>query len=125
MSDFKHTRGPWEIVYRDDDRCMSMTVIAQKGSMGSVNNVMRLSEDENRSNVIAITWHQLTPLAGENAFNNDQHDANSRLIAAAPCLLEALVCIVNSLSEYDEEGLIEHTEQMQKAREAINKATGS
>jgi hypothetical protein len=86
--DFKHTPGPWEIVYRDDDRCMTMTVIAPKGSMGETRNVMRLSDDPNQANVIAITWHQLTPWSGQEAFNNEQSDANDKLIAAAPELLE-------------------------------------
>ncbi|MGZ5077015.1 MAG: hypothetical protein ACXV9R_10365 [Methylobacter sp.] len=86
----KHTPGPWEIVYRDDDHCMCMTVIAAKGSMGNTRNVMRLRDDPNQANVIAITFHQLIPWSGQDAFNNDQSKANDRLIAAAPELLEAL-----------------------------------
>jgi hypothetical protein len=39
-------------------------------------------------------------------------------------LVEALQNIVKSLSEQDDEGLIEHAEPMQKARAAIRKATG-
>ena len=49
--------------------------------------------------------------------------ANARLIAAAPDLLEALQAIVQSLSDQDDEGLIEHAQQMIDARAAIKKAT--
>lgn len=51
-------------------------------------------------------------------------EADARLIAAAPELLDALKAIVSSLSEHDEEGLIEHVEPMRKARAAIAKAEG-
>ena len=50
--------------------------------------------------------------------------ANARLIAAAPDLLDALQAIVKSLSDQDDEGLIEHAQQMIDARAAIAKATG-
>lgn len=55
----------------------------------------------------------------------DQHEtiANARLIAAAPELLEALKAIVKSLADQDDEGLIEHAQQMIDARAAIAKAT--
>lgn len=85
-----YTPGPWEIVYRDDDHCMSMTVIAKKNSMGKTSNICRLSDDKNQGNVIAITYHQILPWAGQEAFNNDQSEANDRLIAAAPEMYEAL-----------------------------------
>lgn len=49
-------------------------------------------------------------------------EANARLIAAAPDLLEALQAIVKSLADQDEEGLIEHSKQMIAARAAIAKA---
>ena len=49
---------------------------------------------------------------------------DAKLIAAAPELLEALEAIVNSLSEHDDEGMIEHTDQMQAARAAIAKGRG-
>lgn len=47
-----------------------------------------------------------------------------RLRDAAPDLLAALQSIVNSLSENDDEGLVEHAPQMEAARAAIAKATG-
>ncbi len=46
------------------------------------------------------------------------------LAAAAPDLLDALQAIVKSLSDQDDEGLIEHAQQMIDARAAIAKATG-
>ncbi len=50
--------------------------------------------------------------------------ANARLISAAPDLLEALQAIVKSLADQDDEGMIEHAQQMIDARAAIAKATG-
>lgn len=50
--------------------------------------------------------------------------ANARLIAAAPDLLEALKAIVKSLADQDDEGLIEHAQQMIDARAAIAKVKG-
>jgi len=49
---------------------------------------------------------------------------DARLIAAAPELLEALQAIVKSLVDQDDEGMIEHAQQMIDARAAIAKATG-
>ena len=54
----------------------------------------------------------------------DRDAANAHLIAAAPDLLEALKAIVKSLADQDDEGLIEHAQQMVDARAAIAKATG-
>lgn len=51
-------------------------------------------------------------------------EANARLIAAAPELLEALQAIVKSLADQDDEGIIEHAQQMIDARAAIAKARG-
>ena len=56
---------------------------------------------------------------------NEMQRANARLIAAAPELLEALQSIVRSLSDQDDEGLIEHAEPMIAARAAIAKALGT
>ena len=68
----KYTPGPWEIVYRDDDQCMCMTVIAPKGSMGETGNVCRLSDDPKQGEVIAISFHQLIPQASMEAFDRDE-----------------------------------------------------
>ena len=54
-----------------------------------------------------------------------ERQADRHLISAAPDLLEALIKLVDSFVATDEEGLIEHAEQMQLARAAIAKATGS
>ena len=50
------------------------------------------------------------------------HDA--RLIAVSPRLLAALQAIVKSLADHDDEGMIEHAEEMIEARAAIAAATG-
>lgn len=56
--------------------------------------------------------------------SDETADANARLTAAAPKLLKALQSIVASLAEHDDEGMIEHAEQMIAARAAIAEATG-
>ena len=79
-------------------------------------------------------WH----FVGGNQIRSDKHQIarvwmmrdgegadNARLIAAAPDLLAALQAIVTSLAEHDDEGMIEHTAQMENARSAIAKATGA
>lgn len=53
----------------------------------------------------------------------DQSDIKYVRADIAEELIAALKAIVNSLSEHDEEGLIEHVEPMIKARAAIAKAT--
>jgi hypothetical protein len=50
-------------------------------------------------------------------------DADAKLLAAAPDLLEALKNVIAGLSMGDDEGLIEYAEQMIAARAAIAKAT--
>lgn len=55
-------------------------------------------------------------------YTDLRDDAN--LIAAAPELLALLVEVVSELSDTDDEGLIEHTEWMMKARATIAKAKG-
>ena len=51
-------------------------------------------------------------------------DALAESRAAVPDLLEALQAIVKSLSDQDDEGMIEHAQPMIDARAAIAKATG-
>ena len=91
MNKSKHTPGPWEVVYRDDESFMCMTLIAPKGLMNP-NNVGRLIDEptEVQEKVIAITFHQLLPFSGYQAFDKDEQEANDRLIASAPEMLEAL-----------------------------------
>lgn len=89
----KYTKSPWEVVYRDDDHCMSMTVIAPKGSMGETSNICRLSAHsiEEQQKPLAITWHQLTPWAGHEALDRDEEDGNDTLMAMAPEMFELLL----------------------------------
>lgn len=92
----QHTPGPWEIIDRDDDLSMAMNCIAQAGAMGETVNSCRLNDDPNAIKVIAITFHQIEPLAGMECDDDDNLScvnrarANARLIAAAPELLAAL-----------------------------------
>ncbi len=96
----KHTPAPWELVYRDDERFMSMTLIAPKGSMGNVNNTHQLHADHHPEKVIAIVSHQSYPFAGLEAFENGEDDANERLIVSAPELLEALIKTTDELEHF-------------------------
>lgn len=99
----KHTPGPWAV---DADAYP----------------IFIYSESE--------TWPLIDELGNEEgckgAFiaNTGDNKANARLIAAAPELLEALQAIVKSLVDQDDEGMIEHAQQMIDARVAIAKATG-
>jgi hypothetical protein len=58
------------------------------------------------------------------AFANDAIEAYERIRLNAPQLLEALEALVASLSDQDDEGMIEHTEQIMAARAAIANAIG-
>lgn len=93
----KHTPGPWSLA--ESKVFMYQTLIMANGN----------------SAPIATLYGSLTDC---------ENGRNARLIAAAPDLLEALHAIVSSLSDNDEEGLIEHSEQIIAARAAIAKATG-
>lgn len=108
--DAKHTPGPWTYrhfaladIYSDDQRAEMRALHPEYFEVGSA-----YDESYNR---LSLSAHM-----GE---------ANARLIAAAPMLLEALQNIVASLSEHDDEGMIEHAEQMIAARAAIATATGA
>lgn len=62
---------------------------------------------------------------GDEGFSHcSDHSADALLRRAAPDLLKALTAIVKSLSDHDDEGMIEHAQQMIDARAAIAKATG-
>ena len=52
------------------------------------------------------------------------HTKTNVLLAAAPELLALLIEVVSELSDTDDEGLIEHTDWMMKARATIAKAKG-
>ena len=99
MSANTHTPGPWEVL--DGNRVSVTLPCADVEASGYV------------SACIAIT-HSSEPRVDK--------VANARLIAAAPELLEALQAIVKSLSDQDDEGMVEHAQEMIDARAAIAKA---
>lgn len=63
-------------------------------------------------------------IASVRLIGNEEVNENAMLIAAAPELLALLVEVVSELSDTDDEGLIEHTDWMMKARAVIAKAKG-
>lgn len=71
-----------------------------------------------------VTVDDLDCVTGKRTIADCESEADAKLIAAAPELLSALRAIVKSLSDQDDEGLIEHAQQMIDARAAIAKATG-
>lgn len=95
----KHTPGPWEVGSAFDNYGEIEIAIERMTPAGNL--------------VVAVA---LGGLQGQ--------DANAKLIAAAPDLLAALQAIVKSLVDQDDEGMIEHAQQMIDARAAIAKATG-
>lgn len=98
----KHTPGPWEIAFETFD-----------------------NDGAPETAIQALGGRAFVAFALEFGPNNPQmREANARLIAAAPDLLEALKKIVKSLADQDDEGMIEHVYLMIKARAAITKATG-
>ncbi|WP_444859219.1 hypothetical protein [Serratia sp. (in: enterobacteria)] len=111
MSGFKGTPGPWELM-KDDDELK----VIQAGSLEK-----------------GFGWKSYC-----NVCENVSGDANAKLIAAAPELLEALQETVKDLVAYQVkarnaarinnrwEGVSEAVQaSIYKAREAINKALGS
>ena len=86
-------------------------------------------EDRNAFNIFPVgATHALLAVKGPEFDGAHSYalaaKANAILIAAAPELLEALRGLVASLSDADDEGLIEHASQMEAARAAIAKAVG-
>jgi len=97
----KHTPGPWRLI------------VGAEGYYSVVSECKNL-KDEDR--IICDNTEY---------YPKEATKENARLIAAAPELLEALKAIVYGLCKEDEEGLIEHTEQITNARKAIAEAEGS
>lgn len=99
-----HTPGPWSVA---DNGIWDISVRAA-GTVCHVNN--------------KGDWFP----KGDSISGRSQNQmlADAHLIATAPVLLEALRNIVASLAEHDDEGMIEHAEQMIAARAAIAAATG-
>jgi len=81
-------------------------------------------EARTANSTIAEIYQLVTGATGE---PGNWHGAEPvrKLIAAAPDLLSALQAIVKSLADQDDEGMIEHAQQMIDARAAIAKATGA
>ncbi len=110
MSNAKHTPGPWAFSRSDDFGDARFYVAQQDGAPYTPNY-------SDVATLIAET------VSGERVFIQE---ANARLIAAAPELLEALVLMVRTHDEPAETLLQETKEQqwLEKARAAIAKATG-
>ena len=102
----KHTPGPWHI---------NTAGSASRGKPFKITEIYVYAPDTQDDT--AICADVIDPVTQEPS------EANARLIAAAPDLLEALQTIVKSLSDQDDEGMIEHAEPMIRARAAIQKAT--
>lgn len=81
-----HTEGPWFIRHCDDEHHMCMTVISTK-DRGPYND----SQFDGEGDTVAIVYHQLPPFVcgGFDIDDCDEREANARLIAASPELLEA------------------------------------
>ena len=84
MSEFKGTPGPWFVRYCDDGDFMCMTAISATPVPGK--NVDRYA-DRDPNQMVAIVYHQIEPMVHPDEC--DAADANARLIAASPDLLEA------------------------------------
>lgn len=89
----KHTKGErWEVVRRDDEMHMSMSVIAPKGLMGSLDSTELLSEDPNRDKIVAIVFHQCYPFVNNSKFLKfEDKNEIERLVAAAPEMFDLLI----------------------------------
>jgi hypothetical protein len=103
----KHTKGErWEVVRRDDEMHMSMSVIAPKGLMGSLDSTKLLSKDPNRDKIVAIVFHQCYPFVNNSkSLKFEDKNEIERLIAAAPEMLDLLIsalCLVSFLSDRTE-----------------------
>ena len=72
--------------------------------------------------IVDEDWKAVCELWRRGSPQQEMHFA--RLMAAAPKLLAALQAIVKSLADHDDEGMIEHAEEMIEARAAIAAAVG-
>jgi hypothetical protein len=103
MSATKHTPGPW--FYRRGDE-WTHDVVTLHGELpdGSTN-----------------CW----TVASINKQREPEHEANARLIAAAPELLEELENILRAYGSEHQSHAFEQWPEVIRAREVIAKATGS
>lgn len=103
LTDLKHSPGPWRLADTD--------VVADA-----------FGEEVLIAGVYAGGYTR-----GGNG-NRERLEANARLIAAAPELLEALKAILADCGETTMDGYVEnsiHSDEVNKARAAISKATGA
>ena len=106
----KHTPAPWSLVEKPHEKMVSSWHIQVGEHLIPVHPYKRIySEDRTQSGLVI----------------DKEHMADAHLIAAAPELLAALMAIVKSLADQDDEGMIEHAQQMIDARAAIAKAGGA
>lgn len=98
----KHTPGSWEIILSDDK--LSNIIVGQDVSLTDYSN------------------NDASTMIADNVFN----DANARLIAAAPELLEALKDIVaaSGYADADSSCVEINKSRIDAARAAISKAEG-
>jgi len=73
-----HTPGPWEVV---DESSKYAEIIGESRYVGRV-----------------YKWHHPTVICPANNALAEEHAANARLIAAAPCMLEALQKVRNCIA---------------------------
>ena len=102
MTTTKHTPGPWEIGDIEDGWVEIDSRISNIHHLGLAKVVWKMEDDEK------------TPRC----------EANARLIAAAPEMLEALEFFVERFSPVEHELIFSKRHALQKARAAIAKATG-
>jgi type VI protein secretion system component VasF len=99
----KHTRGPW--------------IASEYGDYGDYDGKCRVILGEGGDIRTAVVL----------GFDTEENQANARLIAAAPDLLEALQRINEACAQIPEglEGYLEHlSDAISDARKALAKATG-
>ena len=100
-----HTDGPWFVCLQDGDE-KACTIFAEH-------------QVEN-GRIHADVWDCYVAEAG---INHKEFEANARLIAAAPELLEALQAVLLDVENLDNESCIS-ADVGQKVRASIAKATG-
>lgn len=111
MTDRKHTPGPWKKVKFSEDqwRCPM-----REDSMTTTGRLIHSEEGE--AVAMAVTAYP----SWTDEEKEAELEANARLIAAAPELLEALKGLLN----YENLGAYARSDVRKQARAAIAKATG-
>jgi predicted ATP-grasp superfamily ATP-dependent carboligase len=94
-----HTTGPWEFTNANHEDYIDID-----GENGRIASIFKASANE-----------------GNDDITEEEHEANARLIVAAPKMLEALVEAYDQLQSWNTES--EDTFTMKRVLEAIDKAT--